>query len=129
VVLDGGEEECGGEEGCGINEHGHGSAEQINKKPAEPWAKESSGGATELQLAVPFNKILTSNQGGEIRLVRHVEEDGEYSDQEPNSDQLGECQNSAEVGEWDCQDQQGTTEITTDQHGASRESIHKCASE
>jgi hypothetical protein len=124
VVLDGGEEERRGEEGCCINEHGHWRAEQINKKPAEPWAKESSGGTTELKLAVPFNEILTSNQGGEIRLVCNVEEDGEHADQESNNDQLGECQNSGEVADWDRQDQHGAAEITTDQHGASREPIH-----
>jgi hypothetical protein len=129
LIPDAREEECGDKEGGGINEHGDWCAEQINQESAEPWPEESSGGTTELKLAVSFDKIVASDQRGKVCLVCHVEEDGEDSDQKPNSDELGECQNTSEVGEWDCQDQDGATEIATDQHCASRETIHQRASE
>ena len=80
-------------------------------------------GDRELQLRVPVDEVLAVDEGGEVRLISDVEEDGEDPDEELKDEQVPDLQHAREPEDRDEREQNGARRVADDEDPAAAQAI------
>src|SRR5205807_6267744 len=98
--------------------------EPFDDRARDRGAAGSGDGIRRLELAVRVHELVPLDQGRQVGLVRHVEEDGEDSDEEGEHVQVGNLEKTGEAEECDGGDDGSPTDVRKDQDGPPLSSIY-----
>ena len=128
LLADSEDEESRGQEADGVDEDGVRGREDLDEDAAEPWPADLRRRASDFELRVPLDDLRAVDEGGQVRLIGDVEEDLEGPDEEPDDEELAECQRIREVGDRNRHEECSTREVADDQDRTPRQTVdpHAC---
>ena len=117
------DEECRADVAEGVGDDRQGRADPLDEPPGHAWAGQLRHGPAPLELRVAFHELIPVHQGGEVRLVGHVEEDREHAVDEGHHIELEQGQVPDLVHDRDRAERQGAPDVADDQDGSSPQPV------
>ena len=74
----------------GIGAHRHRRTEHADQATAERRTAQLRAGPSQLELGIAIDQLIAPDEGGQIRLIRDIEEDGQHAADEGDDVELGE---------------------------------------